>query len=84
MSETRTADNEMVNSAKSLIRTARSRGITVSSVDQNLAEQILASKSLFELADAIHLGRSSTRAKVRKVVSAFAAAVELADRKELK
>lgn len=83
MTKTHTADNGLLTTVQSQLRTLDSRGVRPDG-GREIADKVLASKSLFELADALHLGRSRTRALLNGMASRQAVAIERATSKEVK
>lgn len=84
MTKTHNSDNELMASVKASYRTLRNRGETPEAEPNGRLYKVMASNSLFELADAIHLGRSATRLWLVKMASVLASRIEQTERKEVK
>lgn len=61
MTKTHQEDNEILHAAQKSIRALKADGHVPSNVDGISVTDVLASNSVFELADKSHLGRSRTR-----------------------
>jgi len=76
MTKTHTADNQTLQAVQSAIRTTRQAGKVAEGISADHANKVLASNSLFELADALHLGRTATRRMLLEVASKLTRQIE--------
>jgi hypothetical protein len=77
MTKTHNEDNIQLNTVQSLIRTAQGLDAQIDIfIKQNGRDKVMASNSLFELADSLHLGRSATRRALASYANALTTSIE--------
>jgi hypothetical protein len=80
MTKTHQNDNKLVREVKKLVQELRSKDMEPKSLPGLDIEKVLASSSLFELANDIRLGRTATRSVLKRVSKQLAEQVAQAQR----
>jgi hypothetical protein len=84
MTKTHSSDNMQLDTVKRLIRTAEKLNATTAVPSPLSRNIVMASVSVFALADEIHLGRTRTRRELEGYAHALTRAIELAQKEGVK